>query len=159
MVYFVCPWKFQERQCLNMTSIANTVNARRGYIFNGIRLLQFCFFTTSSFYSTVPNCFVCVTALCVFAFLEWLRPLFGVVKAPKKSRPGGDCTALPTGFLPITKCCYGVSLCPLHHRAPLPQFTLRWNSAVPQNIQNSCASATCLYWKLGKMRVIGKFRL
>lgn len=100
MLYTSCLLgNFQERQCLNMISIENTVNAGGGYIPNGIRLLQFCFFTTSSFYLIVPNS-VCITPLCVFASSEWSGPQGSPVW-------GETWMVLLTGFLPFTESCYG----------------------------------------------------
>lgn len=105
-----------------MTSVASTVNARGSYISSGVTLLQFSFFTTTSFYLIAPGSSpVCITALCVFAFSER--------SSPQRSPVCGETlTTLLTRFPPFAESCCGVSVCPLQHRAPLTQFIIGWNS-------------------------------
>lgn len=87
------PGNFQERQCLNMTSIANTVNARGGYISNGIRLLQFCFFTTSTLCDSSQ--FSCLYYSTVLSLPFWSG------QGPKEVQAGGRLDS-PADWIPAT---------------------------------------------------------
>lgn len=117
-----------------MTSVGNILNARGSYTSSGIRLLQFCFFTTTSFYSIARSSSpVCITALGVFVLSEWSRPQRSAVC-------GETQTALLIGFLPFTESCCGVTVCPLHRCAPSRSSQSDGTQkAGPQNIQHTFA--------------------